>query len=441
MAELQGLPNWCLVAEKAPLFIISAVLSAITFIVQQKGGTVSGLGNVPMQYRILNALVSYATYIRKMVWPTRLAVFYPHPFDNLPPRLITNSAILLIVVSVIVFWPALRRKYMTVGWLWFLGILIPVIGLVQVGAQAMADRYTYLPLIGLFIMIAWGLHDLSANRKFLKMIFCALALVVLTALAICTRLQLSHWQNDKTLFERAINVTSNNFVMHNNYANVLKKAGQVEEAIEHFYKALRLRPDSPEVHNNLGNALRNVDKTDEAIKHYEKALELRPNFAEANYNLAATLAEQGKTDEAIVKFQKALELRPDNFDTLSNLGFALARKGRLNEAIEYYKRALALKPEDIIAHGRLGLALAGINKIDEAIEQFRIVLKSSPDDVEMHCNLGILLERQDKTAEAIKAYQRALQVNPNYTRARNLLKAALEKQENRREDESWPTLE
>jgi tetratricopeptide (TPR) repeat protein len=430
-AELQGPPAWCLVAEKVPLFVISAALSAITFIVQQKGGTVSGLGNVPMQYRILNALVSYATYIGKMLWPARLAVFYPHLFDKLPTWQVTLSTLLLMFVSVLVFWPAWSRKYMTVGWLWFLGTLVPVIGLVQVGAQAMADRYTYLPLIGLFIMIAWGLRDLSANRRFLKITFCALALVALAALAICTRLQLRHWKNNKALFEHAISVTEDNFIMNNNYANILNKTGQVEEAIDHFYKALRIRPISPEIHNNLGNALRNLGRTDEAIRHYEKALKLRPSFAQAHYNLAVALAAQGKTDEAIAQYYEALRFRPHNFDTLSNLGYALAQKGNLNEAVEYYRRALALEPENVIAHGRLGLTLAGLDKIGEAIEQFRIVLKASPDDVEMHCNLGILLERQGKTDEAIEAYQRAVQIDPNYTRAQNLLKAALKKQENR----------
>ena len=424
-------PALCLLAEKIPLFIISAVLSVITFIVSQRGGVVSGLGNVPLKFRFANAFVSYVTYIRKMIWPSKLAVFYPHPFDKLPTWQVVASALLLLTVTVAVIWFARSRKYLTVGWLWFLGTLVPVIGLVQVGAQAMADRYAYLTLIGLFIMIAWGLPDLLAKWRYRKMTLGTLALVGLLTFSVCTRLQLRHWRNNKALFEHAINVTGDNFVMNNNYANVLKKMGQVEKAIDYFYKALRIRPDSPEVHNNLGNALHNLDRTDEAIKHYKKALELRPNFAETHYNLAVALAAQGKTNEAIGEYRRALRFRPDNVDTLSNLGFELAQMGNVNEAIEYYRKALEIEPENVIAHGRLGLALAGAEKIDEAIEQFQIVLKAHPDDVEMYCNMGILLEQQGKIEKAIRAYRRALQFEPDYTKAQNLLKAILAKQENR----------
>jgi tetratricopeptide (TPR) repeat protein len=366
-----------------------------------------------------------------MVWPTRLAVFYPHPFNKLPIWQVVASALVLLAVSVAVLWFARRRKYLTVGWLWYLGILVPVIGLVQVGSQAMADRYTYLPFIGLFIMIAWGLPDLLAKWKYRSVALGAAALVVLLALSICTRLQLRHWRNNKALFEHAISVTGDNFVMNNNYANILNRIGQVESAIDYFYKALRIKSNSPEVHNNLGNALGKLNRIDDAIKHFKKALELRPNFAQAHYNLAIALGKQGKIDEAISEYRQALRFRPDNADTLSNLGFALAQKGNFNEAVEYYRKALKLEPENVIAHGRLGLALAAIGKIDEALEQFRIVLKASPDDVEMYCNVGILLGKQGKTDEVIKAYRRALKINPNYTKARNLLNAALSKQENR----------
>ncbi len=424
-------PLWRLFLEKIPLFVLVGALSAVTFIAQQRGGTMSGLGNVPLKYRLANALVSYVAYISKMVWPSRLAVFYPHPFDKLPLWQVVISALLLLAITITVIWLARRRKYVAVGWLWYLGILVPVIGLVQVGAQARADRYTYLPFIGLFIMIAWGLPDLLAKWKYRSVALGAAALAVLLALSICTRLQLRHWRNNKALFEHAISVTGDNFVMNNNYANILNRIGQVESAIDYFYKALRIKSNSPEVHNNLGNALGKLNRIDEAIKHYKKALEMRPNFAQAHYNLAIALGKQGKIDESIGEYRQALRFRPDNADTLSNLGLALAQKGNFDEAVEYYKKALELEPEDVIAHGRLGLALAAIRKIDEALEQFRIVLKASPDDVEMYCNVGILLGKQGKTDEAIKAYRRALQINPEYTKAQQLLKAALSKQENR----------
>jgi len=426
-----GISIWRLLLEKTPLFLLTVGLSAVTYIVQQKGGVMSDLGNVPLKYRAANALVSYITYIRKMVWPARLAVFYPHPFDKLAMWQVVGSALLLLGISVCVIWIARSRKYLTVGWLWYFGTLVPVIGLVQVGAQAMADRYSYIPFIGLFVMIAWGLPDLLAKWQYRKIILTLLSLVVVLSLSICTRLQLRHWRNNYTLFEHAINVTSDNFVMHNNYANILRDMGQAEKAIEHFYESLRIRPNSPDVHNNVGNAFRKLGKFDEAIKHYKKALELRPNFSQPHYNMAVVLSRLGKSDEAIAEYHEALRIRPGDVDALSNLGFELAQKGEFDEAIDYYKKALEREPGNIIAHGRLGLALASVGKRDEAIEHFRIVLKARPDDVEMHCNVGILLEKQGKIEQAIRQYRQAIDIDPNYTKARNLLEAALAKRENR----------
>ena len=420
-----------LLLEKTPLFLITIGLSAVTYIVQQRGGVVSDLGNVPLKYRAANALVSYVTYIRKMVWPSRLAVFYPHPFDKLPLWQVIISAVLLPAITIAVILLIRRRKYPAVGWFWYMGTLVPVIGLVQVGAQAGADRYTYLPFIGLFIIIAWGLKDLVAKSKLRSVALGAAAVAVLSALSVCTRMQLRHWRNNQTLFEHALAVTGDNFVMNNNYANILDKTGQAEKAIEHFNKALRMRPSSAEVHSNLGNVLRGLDRIDEAVTHYEKAIKLKPDLAEAHYNLAISYAGQGKIDEAIGKYLDALRFRPNDVDTLSNLGYALAEKGKFDEAVEYYKKAIEIEPENIIAHGRMGLALANIGRLDEALEQVGIVLKATPFDIEMHCNVGILLERQGKTDEAIKAYRRALQINPEYTKAQQLLKAALSKQQNR----------
>jgi len=424
-------PLWRLLVEKIPLFVLVTALSAVTFIASQRGGVMSGWHNVPLKYRLENALVSYVTYISKMVWPARLAVFYPHPFNKLSIWQVVASALVLLAVSVAVLWFVRRRKYMTVGWLWYLGILVPVIGIVQVGSQAMADRYAYLPFIGLFIMIAWGLYELLASWRYRKIVLGPAALAVLLTLAVCTRLQLRHWRNNKALFEHAINVTEDNFVMNNNYANVLKDMGEVEKAVEHFYNALRIRPNSPEIYNNLGIAFRRLDRPDDAIMCYRKALELKAYFPQARYNLASELARRGKTDEAIEHYRMVLQLRPDDVDTLSGLGFALAQKGRFDEAIGYYQKALKIEPDSIITRGRLGLALAGIKKFDEAIEQFLIVLKANPRDLEMHCNVGILLAAQGKTEEAIKAYRRALEIDPNYTKARNLLKAAEAAKQNR----------
>lgn len=421
----QGHSVWRLFAEKIPLFILSAILSAITFIAQQRGDVVSKLDNVPLTLRVTNALHSYAIYIVKMIWPSRLAVFYP--LEDLPIWQVTAAVLLLLAVSAGVIYLARSRKYLPVGWLWYLGTLVPVIGLVQVGAQARADRYAYLPFIGLFIMIAWGLTDLSAKWRYRKIILGMVAAAVLLALSIVTRLQLNHWRNSTTLFEHAINVTENNFIMHNNYANTLNKMGQLDKAIEHYYKSLQIKPDSAEAHNNLGIALYDLGKLDEAIEHYKKALELNPNFSEPHYNLAVVLTRQEKADEAIAEYHQALRFKPDDADALSNLGLLLAKKGNFSKAIEYYKKALELEPYDVITHGRLGLVLAHAGNFNEAIKEFQIVLSARPKDAEMYFNIGVLLERQGKIAEATNAYQQALQIKPDYTKASDHLKAALTK--------------
>lgn len=429
---------WRLLWEKVPLLIPAMAVAAITYIAQQSGGVVSRLETIPLGHRIANATISYVTYIEKMIWPSRLAVFYPHPGGNFSGVRLVVSALLLVLISICVIYAAWQRRYLAVGWLWYLGTLVPVIGLVQAGAQARADRYMYAPMIGLLIIVAWGVNDLVAKWHYRKVIP-VLAMAVLAAAALCTRLQLRHWRNSETLFKHTLSVTHNNYVMHNNYANLLKDSGRTGEAIEHYTRCLELRSDLPEAHNNLGNALATMGETDQAIAHYRKAIELSqsskvktgspPGLAEAHYNLASALRMQGQFQQALEHYTEALKLRPDNADTLQGLGVTLAALKRFDEAIGHYNRMLELEPDNVIAHGLLGMALAGNGDTDAAIEQFRIVLSRRPDDVEMYCNLGLLLERQKKIDEAIAQYRRALQIDPNYAKARRLLEAAVAKQE------------
>ncbi|MHC4571781.1 MAG: tetratricopeptide repeat protein [Planctomycetota bacterium] len=417
-----------LLFEKVPFFVISAISSVVTVFVQRIGGAVPTMEAMGIKVRIGNAVVSYIGYIEKMLWPSGLAVLYPHPAGSLSMTKAMVCGLLLVLISICLIYFGLRRRYLAVGWLWYIGTLVPVIGLVQVGGQAMADRYTYIPLTGLFIIIAWGASELVAGWRYRKVVATTLAVVVLTAAVGSTRLQLRHWQNSLTLFKRTLDVTSKNWLIHNNYANVLKETGRVDEAIEHFHKSLRIKPKSAEIHNNLGSALDKLGRVDEAIEHYKKALKLKPRFSEAHYNLATVLSKQGKIDEAIAEYREALRLKPRDVDALNNLGFALAEQGNFNGAIKHYRKALGLEPENIIAHGRLGLALAAVGKLDEAVKEFRIVLSAQPDDAEMHFNVGVILERQGKVGEAIEKYQQALEINPDYTQASEQLRAALEKQ-------------
>jgi len=438
----QQLSLWRLLGEKVPLFILAAVVSAITYIAARSGGVVSGLESIPISYRAANAVISYATYIEKMIWPSGLAVFYPHPGGNFSVVQMVASVALLVIISVCCIYFFGSRKYLATGWLWYLGVLVPVIGLVQAGAQARADRYMYIPMVGLLIMVVWGTDDLVAKWRCRGVTSVLLAVVIVSAAMVCASLQLRHWQDSAALFRHTLNVTRNNYVVQNNYANLLRDSGRVDEAIEHYTRCIEIRSDSPEVHNNLGNALAAKGRTVEAIVHYEKAIELvksqkssgrsLPVLAEAYYNLAEALRIQKRFQDAIEHYAEALKLKPNDVDALHGFGLTLAELNRFDEAVKCYRRMLELEPNNVIARGLLGLALASQGKVDEAIEQLRIVLSRRPDDVEMYCNVGILLEQQDRTDEAIKEYRRALQINPAYDKARYLLDAALAKQDSRK---------
>ena len=431
-----------LFAEKVPLFILAGIVSAITYIAQQSGGVVSGLESIPIKYRVANAVISYATYIEKLFWPSGLAVFYPHPGGNFSAVRLAASAILLPAVSACIYFFR-NRKYPVTGWFLFLGVLVPVIGLVQAGAQGRADRYMYVPMVGLLVMVARGTGDLVAKWRYRAVALALSAVVIISAAMVTTLLQLRHWQDSTALFTHTLNVTRNNFVIHNNYANLLSASGKIDQAIEHYNICLQLRNDSPEVHNNFGNTLVAKGRIPEAIVHYQKAIELAesqkssgrllPVLSEAHYNLADALRIQRQFQEATEHYTEALKLKPNDPDTLRGLGLTLVELKRFEEAIKCYRKMLELEPDNIIAHGLLGLALAGQGKVDEAIEQFRVVLSRQPDDVEMYCNVGILLEQQGKVDEAIIKYRRALQINPAYDKARSLLDAAITKQDKQKE--------
>ncbi len=444
--------------EKLPFFLLAAVSSTVTFLVQKGGGSVPTFAALSLKSRLASSVTSYLAYIAKMFYPAKLAVLYPHPAGGIPVARAVIYGCLLLVTTILLLIYSRRHKYLAVGWLWFLGTLIPVIGIVQVGVQQMADRYTYVPLIGLFIIIVFGLFDLLARLPLHKVIFACLALAALVPLSMLTRLQLAHWKDSFTLFDHTLAVTKDNYVMHNNYANILNKLDRPAEAVEHFKQALKFLPRSPEIHNNYGNALRKLSRYDEAIEHYQLALKFDPDFKVAHYNFGLALAEvgqydqavehykiylgpedgslahfdvgtllaiEGKTEQAIEQYQKALAARPDSVEVLSNLGYALARQGHPDQAVEYYKKALDIDPANIITHGRLALALVSLDQIDEAIAHCRIVLDARPNDYEMHTNLGILLHTTGDLEQAVIHYQKALQINPDFTKARQNLDAAL----------------
>ncbi|MHC4213868.1 MAG: tetratricopeptide repeat protein [Planctomycetota bacterium] len=407
-----------LIAEKIPLFLLVGVLSVITFAAQKGGGVMSGFEKLSLNARTANALNSYVMYIAKMLWPSNLAVFYPHPGGNYSVARVVVYAVLLVVLTIVLVFILYRRKYLAVGWFWYAGTLIPVIGLVQVGAQARADRYMYISMIGLLFIVAWTARELAQRWAGLRIVTSIIAVVIVAASAVATRKQLSHWKDSAALFGHAVAATSNNSVMHNNLANELNKQGKTDEAIRHFERSLQIKPNSSEVHNNLGNALTRLGRNDRAIDHYKEAIRLKPEFAVAHYNLGLTFYRNKRFGDAISAYRQAVELKPNYTDAWNNLGMAQADFGDFEHAVESYRQAIEIKPDFVVAHGRLGLALAKLNRIDEAIEQFELVLQARPDDYEMHFNIGFLFESSGKGQKAIDHYRRSLQINPEHQKAR-----------------------
>jgi len=327
-----------LLLEKMPLFALSAVSCIITYLAQARGRSLGTLEMLSPGVRVSNALVSYVTYLWKTIWPRYLAVFYPHPAETIPPSYVLLAVILLFSISYLVFCNSMRRPYLLVGWLWYLGTLVPVIGLVQVGGQAMADRYTYIPLIGIFIMVAWGLPDTVAalchnTRYRISYLAPLVACLALLAFTICSYIQVGYWKNSFTLFRRALSVVESD-VAHNNLGLVLQERGKIDQAIKHYAAALAIHPASVEAQGNLANAMSSTGRIEDAIAGYEAILEFRPDDHKAHNNLANALMKIGKVDEAIQHYYKAIGLNPSDPVVHYNLSTALVAKKEYKKAWE-----------------------------------------------------------------------------------------------------------
>ena len=362
----KGRSAWRLIGEKVPLFILSAIVSVITFFAQQNTAAVVRVGDLPVGFRIANTVVSYVIYIRKMIWPTGLAVFYPHPGNRLSMWQVLLSAVLLIVVSALVIWLAgfgklttsRRHKYLLVGWLWYLGTLVPVIGLVQVGEQALADRYAYISLIGLFIIIAWGLPELLERQRYRKIVLVASATVALLILSVCTYVQVRYWQDSITLFEHTLAVTKDNYGAHFGISKPLLEQGRVDEAIYHSREAIRILPDYADAHVSLGSALIGKGQFDEAVVHFTRALQIEPNCPQAHAGLGYVLGHRGMLDDSVKEYQLALQLLPDNPSFHNDFGVVLGQKGEFDHAVEHFTRALQIKPDFAEARRNLDIMLS-----------------------------------------------------------------------------------
>lgn len=366
-----------LLFEKIPLFILAAIVGIVTYLSSFHGDVTISIDKLPLPERMANAVVSYAKYLGKMFWPENLAVFYPYSreFGSFQ---IGAAFLLLSVISCLAIFLAHKYRYALMGWLWYLGTLVPVIGLIQVGKQAMADRYAYIPLIGLFIIIAWGVPDLLGRWPQRKIIFAVSSGAVISGLMICTVLQVRYWQNGVTLFEHALRATEINSRAHYNLGISLTDLGKYEEAIYHFGYAIRLEPEYEGPYGYMGIALARQGKTDEALVYYHEALRIKQNDETTHNNLGVALAGKGMFNEAILHFQEALRIRPDYVYANRNMGGALARLGKMEEAIGYYEKALRIDRDNAVTHNNLGLALADVGRDHEAIGHFQEALKINP---------------------------------------------------------------
>ena len=410
---------WPLVREKIPLAALAVTSSAITITVQHRA--VSGLDALPISLRLANAAVAYVRYIGKMLWPARLALFYP--FDQqLSIWAGAASAVLLALVSYAALKAARSFPYLAAGWFWFLGTLLPVIGLIQVGGQSMADRYTYVPFIGLFIAAVWGAAELAGKHDWLRASIPVAAIVVLAGCSMAARAQAQHWTTNRELWSHAVEVTSGNYFAHGNLGSILLEQGKVSEAVAHFSEALRIKPDSPDAYNKLGTILADQGKLVEAIENYRAALRFNPDFVEAHGNIANALARQGNSQEAIQHYAEALRLRPDYAEAHNGWGSLLEDQGNRAEAIEHYREALRLRPEFADVRNNLGTLLAGQGKLDEAIQQLQEAVRIRPDSPDFRFNLALLLKAKGDVNGAVAELQLALRIQPGYSNAQRALR-------------------
>jgi len=355
-----------LIKEKIPFFALSAFSCIATLFAQRQGP--SAIDQLPFLWRFENTFVTYVTYIWQMLWPAQLAVFYPHPNGPLPLAQVTAAIAVLVGISLLVISLRPTNPYLITGWFWYLGMLVPVIGLVQVGEQAHADRYTYLPQIGLYIIITWTVSRLLLEstrlRRALVGGIAAIAIVSLGARAFG---QAAYWKNSETLWNHALAVTGENDVAHNNLGFLFLRRGELDKAISEFQTALDIRSRNTQSHyslgtaliqSNLGNALARKQLLDEAIDHFQEAIRLRPDYADAYFNLGSVLFQQGRIDQAIAQWQAALAIRPRDAEAHRNVADALRKQGKVKEAIYEYEQALNIAPEDGVTLNNLAWILA-----------------------------------------------------------------------------------
>ncbi len=399
-----------LVLEKLPLLALSAA-SCVTTLLAQSGAIQSAV-SFSLPYRLGNALAACMVYFGQMLWPAGLAALYPFPHSGAPPWEVALAGILLASLSAFTWSERQRRPWLLIGWLWYLVMLLPVVGIIQVGSQAHADRYTYLPQIGIYVALTWLVAEWRVNHAALG----GLMAGVLAVLMVCAWKQTTYWQNNETLWTRALACTTGNYVAHMELGAALLQKGKVDEAISHYHEALQIKPDEAEMHYNLGNALLQKGRVDDAMTQYQVALEIKPNYSAAHVNLGNVLQQKRRVDEAITQYQEALQIDPDNGDAQNNLGNVLLQKGKVGEAIPHFQKALQLEPADPGIQNNLAWLLAAspeasLRNGNKAVELARQAnaLTGGKNPIILH-TLAAAFAEAGRFPEAVETAQRALRL-------------------------------
>jgi tetratricopeptide (TPR) repeat protein len=404
-----------LMLEKVPMLALAAVSSGLAIVGQQRVATLPDLAAFSWSSRAATAALAYLDYLRQTFWPVSMAALYP-----LPPTVNWLRTIVAVLVLMAVSAGAIRqrrqRPYLLVGWLWYLGILVPVIGLLQVAEQARADRFTYVPLIGVLIMVAWLLSDWMASRRVPSVTRAAVACVAIGACAIAARVQLHHWRDSRALWQRVVDVSPHSYLGHNNLGTAFLELGDLPGALEHYTKATSLRPGFADPYNNIGLTLARLGRDAEAVRAYERAIALDATLVEARNNLGGALANLGRTDDAIPHFKAAVRLRPDYADAHANLGGALAVAGKFDEALIHLYEARRLNPCLPDLPNGFGIALLGLGRTDEALHQLGEAVRQQPHAPHAYSNLAQALNRLGRLPEAIHALTEAVRLDPSRPR-------------------------
>jgi len=406
-----------LVREKIPFFLLSAVSSVVTFVAQKEGGAVKTLEILPFGTRIAGAIHSYLAYLVKAAWPRNLSVYYRFPWPGYPSWEVALAASILLCIIVLAVRYASRFPYFAFGWFWYLGTLVPVIGLVQVGGQAMADRYTYVPLIGIFVVIAWGIPDVVAKWPGAQKSLAVAGVFLLLVCSIATWHQAGYWQDTISLSSHAVSVDKENYLAHELLGIGLTKHGNYQEALVQYREALRLMPSETQIINNVAYCLYQLGKVDQALEQYSTTLKINPDDPIALRDLGQVRFDQGKFEEAADLFGRAQRKLPNDLALLCSLGNALAKLGRNQQAIDAYNSALRVQPAYADALFGLGIVFAGQGQALDAIRYFETALQINPDYAEAHNNLGNVLLQQGQTVTAVRHYAEALRLKPNYAEA------------------------